>query len=123
MVKVNGKVISGAFNCSSIVMNGNDIIIDGKKVNLDEVAGDEKNITIVIADCTIESLDCQSCEVHGSKIHDLDCNSCKIEGDVVGDVDGQNVTVGGDVGGDIDCNIATIHGNVSGKVKANIVNN
>lgn len=121
MIKINGKVVSTGNNCSSIIMNGDGIIIDGKKVDFDEIT-DDKKINIVIADCTIGNIDCGDVEIHGSKIHNLDAKSCRIEGNVEGDVDGHNVTVNGSVGGNIDCNVANVSGNINGKVKANIVN-
>ena len=123
MIKINGQVISNLGSCSTVIMNNDGIIIDGKRVELDDVVGNEKKITIVVADCTINSLNCRDVEVHGSKIQELECHNCKIEGNIEGDVDGHNVTVNGSVGGNIECNVANVGGNVHGKVKANIFNN
>lgn len=125
MIKVNGKVINtgNGSNIQSIIMNENGIIINGKNIDdFKKMVGDEKEIHIVIADCTIGSLDCTTAELHGCKVQDIDCNTCKVEGNVDGNIDGNNIRVFGDVKGNVDGDVVNVGGDIHGKVKADIVN-
>lgn len=126
MIKVNGVVIDDSNNISSVVMNGNDIFINGKKFDLKEKIGcscnASLNMNVSISDCTIQKLDCGKAELNQCKVGTVKGDECVVTGNVDGSVDCDILTVSGNIGGNVKANVVTARGSIYGDVKTNVFN-
>jgi DUF4097 and DUF4098 domain-containing protein YvlB len=97
-ININGKTYTG----NNIIVNNDDIIIDGKSVDYDP--NNEHKIINVHVDGNLESLKCNTATINGDVFQDVKCNTLKCEA----------------VGGDVKAN--TVKADyIQGNVKANTV--
>jgi hypothetical protein len=111
MITINGKTISG--NYTSISVDGDTIILDGKRQDLNSFKGNDLNITIVV-EGNVETLSSVSADV---TVNGSSGSVKSTSGDVKvkGDVSGSVSTMSGDVNvkGGVHGNVSTMSGDIN----------